>query len=372
MKKLLFSLIFIFFLYAPGESQVSDLPYLDILLAQNLQVMIGSDSPFILAGKPVDPGNYPLTLAGGDVQFQGQLLHPPFTITTSSPIQYLRLNQKLYRGGLAVIVYHGLLEVINHLTLEEYLYGVIGKEMPGSSLEALKAQAVASRTLALNAFQKGNLLHSTVTNQVYGGVLGERLTSNQAVDDTRGMVLMYQGKLVASPLFSSTCGGTTETSEAVFGKRVPYLASVKDSDSDDAHAFCNRSPYFEWQYVFDKSQLLSMLMSKGVHGDLQALVPEVTDPEGRVKTLLIKTSEGEWRLHNFEIRNAIKRPDGKILPSTWFTVEQQNQIFVFHGRGQGHGVGMCQWGAIGMADQGKDFKAILSHYYPGTDLQDMH
>lgn len=341
---------YLIFLTAQGIGQ-TPLPFLDVFLFESKTVSIESD---------------------GDIQkFDAETVRSPVTIMPHSPIQFLKVNRKPYRGSIVISPHNESLRVVNHVTLEEYLYGVIGKEMPGASEEALKAQAVASRTLAYNAFLKGNPIHASVTNQVYGGVDAERLVTNQAVDDTRGILLSYQGKPAAMPLFSSTCGGITESSEDVFGKRIPYLTSVNDFDSDPNLAYCNESPYFEWQYSYDKNQIEQMLALKGVHGDLQDLAIAETDPRGHVKTLLVKTSEGEWRFRNFAIRNAVKRPDGKILPSTWFTIEKQSSTFLIKGRGQGHGVGMCQWGAIGMAKLGKDFKAILSHYYPGTEIESL-
>lgn len=347
-------------------------PAVNVIIAQGTAITIGSPSDFTLAETKTAAGDYIVTNSNGSIQVGDRTFAARVAVLPGSPLFHLTVNGKPYRGMLFIKAADSQLKVVNQVPLEEYLYGVVAKEMPGTDLEALKAQAIASRTLAVEALIHKHVMRATQTEEVYGGVEAEREASNQAVDNTQGIILMYQGKPLASPLFSSTCGGKTENSADVFGKPLPYLQSVSDTD-ENQRPFCQFSPYVSWTVSWNADDLEKIFASQGVTGNLIDLIRTEIDSAGHVKELLIKTTEGEWKFRGNAIRNALLLPDGKPLYSTWFEISKSLQnghtLFTATGHGKGHGVGLCQWGAIGMARKGKTFQEILTHYYKMSEIR---
>lgn len=308
-----------------------------------------------------------------------------------SPNGMVSVNGKRYRGEIAVLPVDSSLIVVNRLGLEDYLRGVVPVEMgkrASSDSAALQAQAVASRSYAVvrglgegggTAFD----VRATTLDQVYGGVDAEYDVANAAIDATRGLVLRYQGRVVDAP-FHSTCGGTTAAPTEVWRGTGggAYLQSVSDRISGDRF-YCDIAPRYRWTRTLTGTRLDAALQQylrsyatgAGVDAPGAAHVIGVRDrtPSGRVAVLEVETDKGLFPLRGNDIRFVMREPGGEILPSTYFSVEPEYRDgrvsrVTFRGQGNGHGVGMCQWGAIGRARAGQSFRSILGTYYPGTTV----
>lgn len=285
-------------------------------------------------------------------------------------------NERLERLGngngavlLSGIKYTGILEVwksekglyvVNELPLEDYVKGVVASEVGSSwDLEALKAQAVISRTYALS--QKMNTssnkpayhLTSSVLHQVYKGSAVPPSIS-KAVDETRGEILTYEGKTIIS-YYHSTSSGFTEDPAEVFGRSYPYLKPVETNSE--------LSPYSLWEKRFPPAELAR---AAGVNSVDNISIASNTI-SGRVREFLITSGDNGTVIPATDLR---KNLGWDRLPSTMITnISRDNDSFVLEGRGYGHGVGMSQWGALQMAKAGSNYRDILSRFYPGTVIQ---
>jgi stage II sporulation protein D len=268
---------------------------------------------------------------------------------------YIFIDDTWYRGRVLLVPQAGGITAINWVDLEEYLYSVLGSEMPTSwPQEALKAQAVAARSYALYKREKSqNDLYDvggSTAHQVYKGLASEAPSTQAAVNSTRGQVLIY-GNHVIEAVFHSSSGGATENVEDVWQSPLPYLRSVQDYDQD--------APVFHWTETFSMSQFQQRVT--GI-GRLQSAVAERTTPRGRVVSIRLQGSQGTRVLTGNEMRQALG------LRSTLFTISIAGDSVQVTGRGYGHGIGMSQWGARGLAMQGYSYQQILAHYYQGTAL----
>jgi stage II sporulation protein D len=276
--------------------------------------------------------------------------------------------------------------VIARLSFETYLGGVVAAELgvqDADLLEALKAQAVIARTYAMKNLgrnrQQGFDLLATVSDQRYDGVSGETPGAWRALRDTQGQVVTWQGAPIDA-FFHSTCGGRTASGAEVFTfADRPYLRSVSDLDPS-GQAWCRGSPRFRWEQTWDAQALTAALQRGGMHlsADEAASVRsiEATDrsPSGRVTRLRVRLRGRDVILDGSNaVRRALPPPDLDLLRSATFTLTTRNDgerigQLAIEGSGSGHGVGLCQWGAIGRARAGQGFTAILAAYYPGTQL----
>lgn len=259
-----------------------------------------------------------------------------------------------YRGHIEVWKGKRGLYLINELPLEDYVRSVVISEVAEDwEMEALKAQAVIARTYALKHLRKnhGNLydLTSSTLHQLYKGDNFDTRVA-YAVMKTEGEVLTYDGELIEA-FYHSTCGGKTELPEEVFGKSYPYLKSVSSD--------CSNSPYWFWQRRIKKSEIER---ATGVTGLEDIKISEYTKT-GRAKKVQLINGNGTTEMLVKDLRRLI---GWKKLPSTWFKIKRDKNSFIFDGHGYGHGVGLCQWGAQKMAKQGKNYREILSFYYPGA------
>lgn len=266
-------------------------------------------------------------------------------------------NGQAYAGSFEIIKDKNGLYVINTIPFEKYIEGVVASEIGRDwELEALKSQAVISRTYAvfnknLN-INKNFHVTSSVLHQLYKGDNDDPLIT-RAVEDTKGEILTYEGNPI-NALYHATCEGITELPEEVWKNSYPYLKSVE----------CNgkNAPYEIWQRSFASEALGKAL---GVNDITDVHIASYTST-GRVKTLKIVSDTNEKEIKATEFRRLLGY---KELPSTHFTVTKADTEIVFHGKGYGHGVGLSQWGALEMARQGKTYKEILAHYYPGTVIR---
>ena len=271
------------------------------------------------------------------------------------------VGQKRFSGKLNLLVLDSEILVVNVLGIEKYLSSVVGSEMPTKwPMEALKAQAIASRTYALK--QKGNNLFdidSTQKNQVYNGLESRTYKTIRAVKSTRSLVLTYKNKLI-NALFHSSSGGMTENSQDVWKNKYPYLSSVRDFDK--------KNPKFRWQKNFSNKELFNLFPKIGGIKDVEIL--SITDT-GRVKNVKLYGAYGSNQMSGVDLRKKLG------LNSTFVRfklIEEQSQEFstkkrlVVVGQGSGHGVGMSQWGAKYMASKGQKAEKILKYFYQGVQI----
>ncbi len=262
-----------------------------------------------------------------------------------------------YSGNIEIWKGEKGLYIVNELPLEEYVQDVVASEVnPDWEIEALKAQAVISRTYAL--YQKrlngNNIYHiaSSVIHQLYKGN-NSHARAAQAVQETNGEVLTYNGQIVEA-LYHSTSCGATESPEEVFGKSYPYLKSVKTD--------CEISPYSMWERNIKLSEIEKALNTSNIK---TINIKSYTSTK-RVKQLDIITNKGKITINATDFRKSL---GWNKVPSTNFSITQNGDSILLTGNGYGHGVGLCQWCALKLAREGKNYKEILSFYYPGTTIQ---
>ena len=277
---------------------------------------------------------------------------------------HILVNGRPYRGSIEIASGKQGLLVINEVPIEAYLAGIINNEISSKWHEdVIKTQAVIARTYALFNRNKraGSPWHveSSVMGQVYSGAASEDPAAVNAVAATAGEVLMFEDE-PALTVYHSNAGGMTEASRAVWSRDYPYLMPVESP-------FDAGAPRFEWDYTATAAGLGEELRRSGRSiGNPVALEVMETTPSGRVKTLAVRDSGGrEIRLTGEELRSVVGY---SVIRSAMFVVERGGEMFVFKGKGSGHGVGLSQWGAKGMAENGYSYRQILLHFYPGTSL----
>ena len=292
-----------------------------------------------------------------------------------------------YRGALEVLPTGTGLLPVNSVTLEEYLPGVVAAEIGNrtdAEREAVLAQAVVARTYALRNrgrwATRGYDLEAGTGDQVYRGTSAELPLAVEAVRATRGQVLTWDGEPIDA-FFSSTCGGRTERGSAVFAAADrPYLPAQPDLDPA-GRAWCADSPRYRWTERWTRAELevalrtgLRAVGERPQEGPLRDLRVDRTSATGRVEALAIRYRSANVSVAGQNpVRRALPPPGGTLLRSARFTLHVEHHDGLVsavraEGGGAGHGVGLCQWGAIGRARAGHDHVAILAAYYPGTAL----
>ncbi|MEW6096289.1 MAG: SpoIID/LytB domain-containing protein [bacterium] len=274
------------------------------------------------------------------------------------------VNGNKYRGEIEVEINGDEIKVINVIDLEEYLYGVIKNEMSSNApMEALKAQAVIARTFALANLKKheeeGYNLCSKVHCQVYKGMDTETDSVINAVNSTQAQVLTYNGE-IAKIFYHAWCGGITADASSVWGQDISYLKEVPDP-------FCRKLGNNGWQYTFALNEIKDILNKNGFNiGNISSIYEGSKSKSERVNEVVIIHTNGTTAISSNKFRLMVG-PD-KIW-STLFTIRRNGNKVTFQGRGKGHGVGLCQQGAIMMGKLGYNYKQILGFYYPGIYLR---
>ena len=322
-------------------------------------------------------GSSTSTLVGGPWVFQpmpdgmaisGTAFRSTVRVATASG--FIRVNGQPYRGLIEVRrTPAGRLTAINELDLERYLYGVIKGEInPRWPAEALKAQAVAARTLALQNLaelrgkfaSEGYTLRATTDSQVYLGVAGEDPAAIAAVEATRGMVMTFRGQPIFAA-YHSNSGGHTEDSENVWGTPHPYLRGVPDPYALDA-------PGEQWTARLSMSAIGGGLRRGGFTiAGIAGIEPGRMTPWGRAVTVRLTDEAGRAQEIGANQFRLLIGPG--VIRSTMFVVSRDGAELVFTGRGSGHGVGLDQWGARTLAIRGHAYEQILSFYYTGIALE---
>lgn len=326
----------------------------------------------------------------------------PLLVRATTPGSFVMYEGKRYRGELVVTPNEGALLVVNRLGVESYLRGVvpleIGDRKPGEEA-AVEAQAVAARSYTyIHMSEAGNRafdMYGSIQDQAYGGADAEKAMTDAAVSSTRDMVVKYAGRIISTP-YSSTCGGRTAAVSEVWWRQPdqPYLQPVSDQIPGTDKFYCDASGRFRWTSTFDQDQLRASL-EKYLGSVTPAVEPPVSLPasaprlslgritgfrvEGRtasdrVRAVSIQTERGNYVVRGNDVRFILRTPGGSLLNSTYFTAETTSDgsggiaSLVLRGGGYGHGIGMCQFGAIGRARAGQDYRTILTTYFPGTTV----
>lgn len=312
----------------------------------------------------------------------------------------VRIGEREYRGALKLFLSpKRRLTAANRVPIEEYLRGVLPHEigrLQDETIEAGKAQAVAARTYTVSYLGRraaeGFDVYATVEDQLYGGVADEGSLTDRCVRETEGLVALYDGVPIRANYFS-TCGGVTSNIEDVWPEpALPWLRSIPDRRNASADDYCTISPQYRWTEIWEVKEFLDILNQTYAQviapTDRRARVlrdvrVETRSPSGRVARLVVETDAGEFPMYGDLVRRVLLRPKrargaggpGAILRSALFkigvarTADGTPFAVVASGAGYGHGVGMCQMGAIAMARGGRGFRDILRHYYRGIEIK---
>lgn len=342
------------------------------------QVRVGSSTPAIVRNErgqqlgqlPTQQGSYAQPLANGQIQVGSFRAKEIWLEPSNNGLVWI--GDRWYRGRLQLVLDKGAVTAINHVGLESYLYSVVGSEVYANwPMEALKAQAVAARSFVLYRRERNREPRFDVGNsttwQVYKGVESEAPSTVAAVNATAGQVLTYNNRVIEA-VFHSSSGGHTENVEDIWSKPLPYLRGVQDYDQS--------APVFNWSQSFSAQELAAKLT--GV-GRILHIEPLQTTPFGRIRDLRVVGDRGSRVVKGDEIRRALNLRSSLFTVSSqtssgWFDFLQPNRSgqppsqFTITGRGYGHGLGLSQWGAYGLASQGVDYRRILSHFYQNTNL----
>ncbi|TET22941.1 MAG: SpoIID/LytB domain-containing protein [Candidatus Stahlbacteria bacterium] len=360
-----------------GIERWSEEPVIKVLVAENVpSITIEANGNHTLSSAsgsmPVlRPGRWDISpTAGLSVTLNGSehLTNPSLPLKIAPDERtLLKLNGAPYRGWLAVTpgTSSGL-NVINLVPLEAYLYGVVPREIGTGSEEimaAIEAQAICARSYAISHFgrhrREGFDIYADSRDQAYSGMARETRWCTQAVDATRGLVA-FAGDQLIDARYHSTCGGRTANSEDVWSAAVPYLRSVRDAPLFGRY-YCSKSPHYEWKKLVPTQQFYSVLTRFVPSGaKIKSWSLEINPRSRRVVKMIVKTNQGKHEIKGSALRTAFG------LKSTWFRISQKGDGLLFDGRGWGHGVGMCQYGAMQMARRGKSAKRIIKHYYQGA------
>lgn len=289
-------------------------------------------------------------MVGKESYLSKQLLFEP-------KISFLSVGNKIFRGKIEIFNRDGKLVIVNDLDLEDYVKGVINREIiPSWPLETKKVQAVLARTYAFyqkmfKPRSKYYDLAPSVLDQVYGGLGREDLTANQAVSETRGEIITYQN-MPAEIYFHSTCGGRTASSAEVWKKEVPYLQSIKCP-------YCKKSSTYRWSRTLTLKKLFSKMKKNGYTGGSFSTFKTVN---GKTRVDYILAGKNKIPVNRFRHFAGYS-----FIWSNNFKVKVSGGKITFSGKGSGHGVGVCQWGAAEMAKEGKKYIEII-YYYLGNKI----
>ncbi len=327
-------------------------------------------------------------------------------------------NNHRYRGGFLISAKNSRISLIDYISLDDYLRGVVPREVMASwPSAALKAQAIAARTYAiasLGRHDKNNFdLCPTDHCQVYGGIDSEKASTDIAVESTAGEVITYRGRVI-SAVYHSSSGGSTFDASTVWNDNVPYLKPAIDWDQN--------SPYNQWTRSMNWEELQGLVSHYyPLVGQLQQVTGVSYGPDGKLLKIALRGDLSSRTISGEQFRSLTGLPSSRVqigiiygpmpfvnlwwlpgslypqalmansditgliadvltppwdLPDPWSWLEDKFPIrMVLRGSGWGHGVGLSQWGAKGMAEAGYNERQILEHYYPGatiTDIGNLH
>jgi len=293
-----------------------------------------------------------------------------FRLEPADEAKPLVVDGSAFRGSIEVFLNPLSVPVaVNELDLEEYLRGTVPNELHPSrfpQLEALKAQTVAARTFAFYHLgfnvKRGFDVYADERSQVYSGVKVEHSLTDQAIAETRGIIATYDNRAILA-LYSSTCGGKTESYAGMFQKDLPYLKGGVDC-SDET------SPYHSWQTKCLGSRIETVLNRTSQFGRLRKIELVKKGVSGRTIEMKVSGSKRDVLLKGNQVRFTLGVRSNLILDLDTEKDSKGNITEVsVKGRGWGHGVGLCQFGAVELARKGYNYERILKHYYHDIDLK---
>ena len=309
-------------------------------------------------------GTVTVSLKGQALVVDGKSV-PANVVVVTAPV--LTLSGHHYRNFLEIrsLVYKGRPEllVVHPLGLETYVTGIVSSELPrGWPLGAYQAQAVAARTFAMmQKYRRLNLpyhMESSVLDQVYAGVEREHALAAEAAQTTRGVVLT-SGRHLAETYFHAACGGNTESAREGWGTHIDYMPGSRCG-------FCDSANRHNWTVKL-KANDVDKAFKRLVGGDVDSIEITSKTKSGRAKQVLLKSGSKKKTVTGADFRRLL---GWSVVWSTQIDSLRYSRGggLVVVGRGSGHGVGMCQWGARGQALKGIGWRDILERYYPGSKL----
>ena len=294
------------------------------------------------------------------------LASDPRTAPPAEPLDAFRFrwNGRIYRGRFeSVALLDGRIGLVDVVPIDAYLYGVLSKEVSaGWPRAALEAQAIVARTYALTKQRPGKPYDvvASESDQVYGGVDSETVEARDAVDATSGSVVTYSGA-PAHVAFGSCCGGHTADAGDLWGTDYPYLRGVADSH-------CTTAPEYRWEREVPYDEFGRALAPEAATaGSVQRVELRDLDPTGRARHVAVVGDRSTAEMKMTAFRNALGTSVVRSTLVTSVDVRRGSTVAI-SGTGRGHGVGLCQWGARGMALQGSTAAEIVAFYFPSTTL----
>lgn len=305
---------------------------------------------------------------GGGILFAGKIYPTKKIALEPYRDASITVDKRKFRGHVTIMVGPDqTLNVINVVELDQYIKGVLYHEISHKwPIEAIKAQAVAARSYAIYSMSQNKGRDYDVTNdiysQVYGGKNSERYRTGLAVDETSGKILAFNGKVLPA-FFHATCGGVTESASEIWNLDLTPLRG-------ELCPYCKHSPHMRWKKNFRLRDIQTKLNDNGYSvGLIEKIEIAQRNASDRIRNLKITTREGKsMTISGKNFRNIV---GPNVIRSNSYEIVMRGYYVDFYGRGWGHGVGFCQWGAFGMAQRHFDYKAILRHYYPGAQLIDL-
>ncbi len=370
----LFSFLLFFLSPADRRPQVEDSPMVRVRIARDFKnaevsspekcnVTVSRDKeapPFGIDMR----GGKKVVLTGGAIMLGDHSFTGDSILISPAKGAGFAFNGVEYRGDLEISVSGEVLYAVNHVDVESYLKGVIPREVYHFwPMSALRAQAVASRSYAVYEASRRKRraydLTSDTYSQVYGGRTAERPRTTKAVEDTRGQVLEYKGKLVPG-YFHSSCGGhTTRVSKVWGGADSGVFEGVRSP-------YCRWSPPYRWRTRMASAAILEKLNDSGYGFDsIDDLRTGSSDTSGRIEYVRVR-SRGNW--FDIPIRDFMGSIGRSVLRSSNFRIKKYPLFYTFSGYGWGHGIGMCQWCSFGLSLRRWDYKRMLKHFYRGAEI----
>lgn len=375
MKKLFMLAVLLFVVIVPLKTYAQEIDYLDVKIgknySENQSIKLKSNKDIYLLDKnlnkikDLNTKNLNITLKSGKIEIKNNnnIIFNDFSKDGEFLLgsdDFLTIDNA-YRGYISFRILNNNIHVVNHVELEDYLKGVVPKELSASyPLDALKAQAICSRSFAIKNINKlkknGYNLDDTTRCQVYKGKTAEEERSNKAVDETKGQVAFYNNQ-IANTIFGASSGGITANASEVWGGNATnYLSSFEDPYSKT----------YKWDHKVSKDDINNILIKNKINiGKFLNLNVTEKDISGRIKMIEIIGTEKTEKISGNAFRNILGNTK---LKSTLFDIKDEDNDLIFQGRGYGHGVGMSQYGAVEMAKQGKNYTDIITFYFPGVTL----
>ena len=354
-----------------GES----VPQVRVTVREKYQIYDLGTKQLLLAGDSLPGGVFAVT--GGKLLLDGRPLGTPQVTVAAEKGGSIAVAGQAYHGNLRVLAEAGNVTLVNCVNLDDYLAGVVGAELyKGWHLEANRAQAIVARSYALYQVKNPrcgplyDVTDSPATHQAYRGVSGETATSREAAVTTRGVVVTTDEagpQRIFEAFFSSTCGGHTVPAHTRFASapRIKPFQGV-------ACAWCTKSPNYLWSRKIGGKDLAARLQQADAALNLKSVAKawvskDNLTAEGCVKGVWVAGDRGPNFLVSTKAFKACF-PEGQRVLSDRFAVTVSGGEVVVNGRGNGHGIGLCQYGAQELATQGHSAEEILAYYYPGSIL----